>query len=143
MDLSTQERLRFFESAPDDLTGPLHPKGADAFLDVMLQHPQAAQERIHTELAVLSENEAATRTAAAALLTSSRTAVLGGALIALGQIANDADVPVIIPFLTHNNAAVREAAAVALARIGDGALDALTRSFRRHAAHAGGDHGRP
>ncbi len=59
IDLSVEERLQFFDAAPDDLTNTLQPKGAAAFLELMTAHQQAALDRIHTELETLNAREPA------------------------------------------------------------------------------------
>jgi HEAT repeat protein len=129
MELSTDDRLQFFNGAPDDLTATLQPKGAAVFLDMLSIHRLPALERIHMELDALMSHEAAVRVVATTLLTSSKTTVQAGAIIALGQIANGNDAAAVAPLLTSDDVSVREAAAVALARIGERALDELSRAL--------------
>jgi hypothetical protein len=126
LDLSVDERLRFFNAAPADLTSGLGEPGASAFFELMAAHAPAAQDRVHTELETLASREPRVRAAATALLTSSRPEIVAGAVRGLGQIANKDDIARLIPFLANNSALVRESAAVALARMGDDAVDALT-----------------
>lgn len=125
--LDDNKRLEFLGSAPEDLTSSLQTEGAKTFLRIVDGSRKESLDLVSAQLTALSEAEPSVRALATEMLTSTRPAVVAAATIALGQVSHPHDVPLFEPLLNHERAAVREAAAVALARTGEIGLPILTR----------------
>lgn len=126
---TNDQRLEFIDAAPEDVTTSILEKGADTFLQILNQSRKQNMKRIENELSVLRDAEPRVRHQLAELVKSTTTGVQATAATAIGQIANGDDVPLLEDLLTNDSAAVREATAVALGRMGDAAVPALSRAM--------------
>ncbi|MCB4756771.1 MAG: HEAT repeat domain-containing protein [Elusimicrobia bacterium] len=120
--LSGKDRVEFLAAGPEDVTETIGEKGAEHLLKLFKRGKKKALSRLRDDVRFLDEKEPEVRKEFIGLLQSTRPAVLHAAITGLGQIAYPEDAPLLTPFLQHSTAAVREAAAVGLARMGPAGL---------------------
>jgi HEAT repeat protein len=104
-------------------------KGAKAFLLILRKNKKESVTRLTNELTVLNEAEPWVRKELYTLVKSTNVAEIMTAVTGLGQVSYPEDAQAIEPLLTHEKALVREATAVALARLGEAGVPALTRAM--------------
>src|SRR5207302_906784 len=100
---------------------------AAVFLDILRSAHARNLDRINVELKSLGDLEPSVRGSATELLSSTSPAVTQAAVTVLGMIAHPHDAEAVEPMLEFPNAAVREAAAVALGRMANAGLPILSR----------------
>jgi len=128
-DVTDGDRTTLLDSAPEDITSSIGKKGAEAFLKIVHQNRKESVARIQSELKVLDDAEPWVRKQLYSLVRSTNVGEILTAVTGLGEVSVPEDAGMIEPLLTHERAVVREAAAVALARLGEAGLPALTRAF--------------
>jgi hypothetical protein len=125
---SSDERRALLQSQTD-ITSPASAEAWQAFARVLLTRPDAYASAIQTELESTWDQVAPVRRALRERLQDPDTEVAAGALIALGQLGVEEDTGTLSHFLADNAATVREAAACALAKLGDPAAPALQQAM--------------
>jgi HEAT repeat protein len=129
MPMDGPARAAFLKAGPKDITETIGEPGAREGLRQLLAARESAAARINTTLTQLAASEPKIREGLFVLLQSTTPTETALAITALGQLGNENDADRLAPFLAHPKAAVREAAAVALGRLGDAGLKILENVF--------------
>jgi hypothetical protein len=127
--LTTENRASYIDSAQEDLTANIDEKTVKTFITILCGARKENLKIINEQLAVLSQVETDVRRELSEMLTSTRAATVYTAVVAIGQIANSEDANKLAPLLEHESTSVREAAAVALARMGLSAIPILNQTL--------------
>jgi len=129
LDLSNEEKLRFLAKGPAEVNESLGEPGSLEFVALINKNLKSARKRVREELEILKNVEPVVQENLYELLESTIARNNQAAIIALGQLAKPADAIRLEPFLNHLEPAVREAAAVALGRMGEAGLPILKESM--------------
>ncbi len=135
--LTADKRISFLRAGPKDVTETIAEKGAHEMAEQCLAERGAAQARIKTILAVMTETEPKIHQELYGLLSSTNTAEAALAALVLGELGWPQDADSVAPLLTHSNPAVRKAAAMALARMTEPGMKILDGFFLSHAEERG------
>ncbi len=127
--LNAEARSAFLKAAPKDITESIGANGAREFTRQLALGGAVAQKRVHGALSATGLYETRVRDGLFSLLPSTASAETALAILVLGQLGVADDAPRLVPYLFHDKGAVREAAAVALGRMGETGLRLLNDVF--------------
>lgn len=123
--LTDGEKQEFLKSGPIDVTDRIAAKGAETFLKLINNKKAQAKMHLEEDLNALRQTEKPFRSLLFETLKSTEASQVQAAAVALGQIAHPEDAAHFLPLFGHSKATVREAASVALGRLGKPSLSCL------------------